>query len=77
MEAKALLITVLNCAILALSLIIASTVESCIMVTSITLIPTLSFFVIFINFKSEIFAEGQSFVVHSGLREAFAVSSVA
>lgn len=39
--------------------------------------PNSLVFVIFINLKSEIFAEGQSFVLHSGLREAFFVSSAA
>lgn len=34
-------------------------------------------FVIFINLKRETFAEGQSFVVHSGLREASVMRSIA
>lgn len=67
-EAKALLITVLNSAILALSLTVASTVLYDGDFNELD--PNPLVFVIFINLKSEIFAEGQSFVVHSGLREA-------
>ena len=39
--------------------------------------PNPLMFLIFMNLKRETFAEGQSFAVHSGLREASVMRSVA